>query len=330
MSEPIEKPAEAAADTANDTAAFDPVSRPRLAFTLFALTLLSTTYVGSLMEGGGHFWERNFDLLAGLPFSLPMMSILVAHELGHYIAARLHLVPASLPYFVPLPLPPLGTMGAVILMPPEIKSRNALLDIGAAGPLAGLVVALPVLAYGIATSPVLPQSTDYHLLEGHSLLYAGMLYLLKGPIPAGYDIMLSSTAFAGWAGLLVTMLNLIPALQLDGGHVAHALLGDRQESISRFVRKALFPLGIGVCAAYGLSAFFAGKRGDALLAEAQAGTPWLLWAAVLYVMARANDREHPPIEGEPLSPVRHGIACFTLALFVLLFMPAWLRQIHPS
>jgi membrane-associated protease RseP (regulator of RpoE activity) len=324
MSEPLEAPAPRAEDTPSEsTPSPAPVTRTPLALALFALTLLSTTYVGSLWEGG-------VSLLDGLPYSLPLMAILLAHELGHYIAARVHRVPASLPYFIPMPLPPLGTMGAVILMPGEIKSRNALLDIGAAGPLAGLVFALPVLAYGIATSPIAPESNEFHLMEGRSLLYAGLLYAIKGPIPEGYDIMLSSTAFAGWTGLLVTMLNLIPALQLDGGHVAHALIGERHERLSRFVRKALFPLGIAVGLGYGLPAFFAGKRGDALLGEAMAGTQWLLWGALLYVMARRSEREHPATEGEPLSPRRRIIARITLALFVLLFMPAWLREIHPS
>ena len=117
-------------------------------------------------------------------------------------------------------------MGAVILMPNRIQSRNALLDIGAAGPLAGLAVALLVLAYGIMQSNIAPEPQGVvYYMEGRSLLYLGLLYALKGPIPAGYDIMLGPTAFAGWAGLLVTMLNLIPAVQLDGGHVAYALLG---------------------------------------------------------------------------------------------------------
>ena len=299
------------------------VSRRALPALLLALTIASTTYVGGL-------WSDGATLLEALAFSAPLMAILLAHEFGHYIAARIHRVPASLPFFIPLPMPPLGTMGAVILMPGRIKSRNALLDIGAAGPLAGLVVALPVLIYGIASSPIeaLPTTPNAtYFVEGRSLLYSGLLYALKGPIPAGQDIMLSSTAFAGWAGLLVTMLNLIPALQLDGGHVAFALLGDRQERISRAVRKLLFPLGLGVALYYGGSAYLAGVRGDGLWNEAMVGTQWLFWGLLLYFMARRGDREHPPTEGEPLTPGRKWIARLTLALFVLLFMPAWLRTV---
>ncbi len=300
----------------------EPEARPRytLSAILFALTCWSTTYIGAGDE----------PLAAGLAYSVPLMAILLSHELGHYIAARIHRVPASLPYFVPVPLPPLGTMGAVILMRERIASRNALLDIGAAGPLAGLAVALPVLTYGILQSPVVPVPDVIHYKEGHSLLYAGMLRLLKGPIPEGHDIFLGPTAFAGWAGLLVTMLNLIPALQLDGGHVAYALLGERYHRVSRLLRRALFPLAIGVALAYGMPAFAAGKRGDALMGELAPGMQWLVWGVVLAVMGRGAGPEHPPTDPMPLSPRRRALACVTLSLFVLLFMPAWLRTVMPA
>lgn len=298
------------------------VRRRDLPALLLVLTFVSTTFVPL-------FWNGR-TLLDALAFSVPLMAILLSHELGHYIAARLHRVRASLPFFIPFPLPPLGTMGAVILMPDEIKNRNALLDIGAAGPLAGLVVALPVLVYGIATSPIEPLPTTpgmTYYVEGKSILYLGLLYALKGPIPDGYDIMLSSTAFAGWAGLLVTMLNLIPSLQLDGGHIAHALLGERQERISRWVRRALVPLGIGVALYYGGSAYLSGARGEALKSQIMVGAQWLVWGALLFWMARGQDREHPATEGEPLSSGRKLVAGFTLTLFLLLFMPVWLRMV---
>jgi len=300
----------------------EPQARPRytLSAILFALTCWSTTYIGAGDE----------PLSAGLAYSVPLMAILLSHELGHYIAARIHRVPASLPYFVPVPLPPLGTMGAVILMRERIASRNALLDIGAAGPLAGLTVALPVLTYGILQSPIVPLPDGIYYKEGHSLLYAGMLRLLKGPIPEGHDIFLGPTAFAGWAGLLVTMLNLIPALQLDGGHVAYALLGDRYHRLSRLLRRALFPLAIGVGLVYGMPAFAAGKRGDALMGELAPGMQWLVWGLVLAVMGRGPGPEHPPTDPMPLSPRRRAVACLTLSLFVLLFMPAWLRTVMPA
>jgi membrane-associated protease RseP (regulator of RpoE activity) len=305
-----EKPAELA----------DAPTKPRfvLSVVLFALTCASTTFVQS-------FWTGE-PLAKALSYSIPLMSILLAHELGHYIAAKRHSVPASPPYFIPVPLPPLGTMGALILMRSRIASRNALLDIGAAGPLAGLVVTLPVLAYGIWESPIeaLPPDGGYYV-EGRSLLYLALLRLLKGPIADGYDVMLTPTAFAGWAGLLVTMLNLIPALQLDGGHVAYALLGDSYARVSRLVRRSLLPLGIAVAIGYGLPAFVAGKRGDALWAQLSPGLQWFVWWAVLAFMARGASDEHPPTDPGPLSPFRRRLAWLTLGLFVLLFMPAWLR-----
>ena len=289
---------------------------------LLLATCASTTFVGVL--------ESGWSLTAGLAYSVPLMAILISHELGHYVAARLHRVPASLPYFVPLPLPPLGTMGAVILMRGRIRSRNALLDIGASGPLAGLAVAIPVLIYGIATSPVqpLPIGTGYNA-EGHSILYVLLLHALKGPIPEGHDIMLQPTAFAGWVGLLVTMINLIPARQLDGGHVAYALIGERFHALSRALRRALLPLGLGVGLYYGLPALLSGKRGGALFEAFAPGTQWLLWWGLLKLIGGAGGREHPPTDAGTLSPARRVVAVATLLCFVLLFMPAWLRHVTP-
>jgi membrane-associated protease RseP (regulator of RpoE activity) len=297
--------------------------RYALSFTLFALTCASTTYVGAQSAEGT-------SLASGLSYSVPLMAILLAHEFGHYIAARIHRVPASLPYFIPIPIPPLGTMGAVILMRDRIARRDALFDIGAAGPLAGLVVAVPVLIYGILESHIAPSPATPYLAEGHSLLYAGLLYWLKGPFPPGQDIMLTPTAFAGWTGLLVTMLNLIPALQLDGGHVAYALLDSRYARISRLVRRALLPLALVIAAAYGLPAFVAGQRGDALWQAASPGMQWFTWWLLLWWMARRAGQEHPPVDPGPLSPRRRVLAAFTLGLFVLLFMPAWLRLVTPG
>lgn len=292
----------------------------------FLLTLASTTWVGAMLAGADPFVLK--QLPRGFAYSLPLMAILVSHELGHYVAARVHRVPASPPFFVPMPLPPLGTMGAVILMPGRIALRNALFDIGAAGPLAGFVVALPVLAYGIAESPVGPAPSGEHWLEGHSLLYAGLLWLLKGPFPDGHDILLSPTAFAGWAGMLVTMINLIPAVQLDGGHVAYALLGERQQRYSRVLRHMLLPLAAVVSLAYGLPAYFHGLRGDALEEAFAPGIQWALWWVVLHLLARGGGgREHPETDDSQLSPARRILAVGTLGLFVLLFMPAWLRVV---
>ena len=293
---------------------------------LIALTFVSTTYVGAGMAERPEGTPPR--LLDGLAFALPLMAILLAHEFGHFIAGRRHGVDISPPYFIPMPVFLLGTMGAVIRMRGAIRKRNALFDVGASGPLAGLAVALPVLAYGLWTSEIrdLPPAGQGYIIEGRSILYLAMLYLAKGPIPDGKDIFLTPTAFAGWAGLLVTMINLIPVGQLDGGHVAYALFGDRQNRYSERVRRALPWLGIGVSLAYGIPAYLAGSRCDSLTYELLAGVQWLVWAAMLWLMTRLGGPKHPPTGPEPLSPRRRVVAITTLAIFVLLFMPSWVRQ----
>src|SRR5512136_2481681 len=205
---------------------------------LFAATVLATLLTGALNEVGQHIPEnmilrtllqQPILLLTGLPFALTLMSILLAHEMGHYIVGRRYNAPVSLPYFIPMPLFGLfGTMGAVIVQRAPFEDRRSLFDIGVAGPLAGLVVALPLLVYGLATSKVGPI-TPGGLLEGNSILYLALKYLIFGRVLPGngLDVYLNPVAWAAWAGLLVTSLNLLPVGQLDGGHILYALLGRR-------------------------------------------------------------------------------------------------------
>jgi membrane-associated protease RseP (regulator of RpoE activity) len=258
------------------------------------------------------------------------MSILLCHELGHYVAARIHRVPASLPYFLPLPVvSPFGTLGAVIGMPERIRSRNALLDIGAAGPIAGMLVALPVLVIGLSLSPVEPQSTGFYRQEGQSLLYWLLKLVVKGDIPDGHDVILHPTAIAGWVGLLVTMLNLIPWGQLDGGHIAFALLGPVQNRIARLVRWGV--LGFFF---YNLLSFVGpvvlGRSSMPLELAIGNSLTWLVWYGLLGLLGRSMGHEHPPFEPSPLSPARRGVAIACLALFVLLFMPTPLASYTPA
>ena len=298
---------------------------------LFLATCGSTLWVGAQMEGAT--MESVVDLWRGWPFALPLMSILLAHEMGHYVAGRIHGVDVSLPYFIPMPMTLLGTMGAVIRIRGRIRSRNALLDVGAAGPLAGMAIALPVVIYGLATSPVeaLPDGADAaYVIEGRSVLYLALLHGLHGSIPAGHDIMLTSTALAGWAGLLVTMINLLPFGQLDGGHVAYSLLGRRQDGISRWVLRSLPFLAVGVSLAYLFPSWLAGAPKPILASNALAGTQWLMWGVVLYLMTRVAGSDHPPTEDDQLSRRRRWIAIATLALFAVLFMPTWIRVVDPS
>lgn len=291
---------------------------------LIALTFLSTFYVGAaqVLERPPESLE---DLATGWVFSLPLMAILLAHEFGHFFAGMHHRIDVSPPYFIPVPFFLLGTLGAVIQIRERIRSRNALLDIGAAGPLCGLAVALPVVVYGIATSPVQPLPEGEYFLEGRSIVYLAILYTLKGPIPEGYDVSLSPTALAGWAGLLITMINLLPFGQLDGGHVAYALVGPRQNRISRLVLRILPAVALIIGAAYALPRYAEGVRGEALLYEMTAGMHWLVWAIVLWFLTRATGPEHPPTEDTALSARRRVVGWMTLSLFALLFMPSWIR-----
>lgn len=291
---------------------------------LIALTFLSTFYVGAsqVLERPPTSPE---DLWAGWVFSLPLMAILLAHEFGHFFAGMYHRVDVSPPYFIPVPFFLLGTLGAVIQIRERIRSRNALLDIGAAGPLCGMIVAFPVLLYGIATSPVEPLPDGEYFVEGRSILYLAVLRALKGPIPLGYDIMLTPTALAGWAGLLITMINLLPFGQLDGGHVAYALLGPLQNRVSKLVLRLLPAVAIVVGLAYAVPSYLRGVRGDLLTYDATAGMHWLIWAAVLWMLTRATGPGHPPTEDRALSTARTLVGWATLSLFLLLFMPAWLR-----
>ncbi len=333
---------EATDEATHEATAASELAQWRVPVILFAATFLSTLLVGANMELGlqfasmtdlfVHFLTHPAQLMAGWTFAVPLMSILLAHEMGHYVAGRIHRVDISPPYFIPMPVFLLGTMGAVIRMRGAIRTRNALLDVGAAGPLAGMVVALPVLVWGLYTSPVQslaevqaaaggePQT---YFVEGRGLLYLAVLHLLKD-IPAGHDVWLSPTAMAGWAGLLVTQINLIPVGQLDGGHVAYALFGKRQDRYSRLVHRALPLIGVTVSLVYVGLAWQRGVRGEALMGDALAGAHWLVWAAVLGLMSRFAGADHPPTGPEPLSRGRRWVAIGTLVLFVILFMPSWI------
>jgi membrane-associated protease RseP (regulator of RpoE activity) len=300
---------------------------------LFLATLFTTAYVGAEMHGLDPLAAFDRGLLPGLEalgaggdFALPLMAILLAHELGHYVAGRIHRVDISPPYFIPMPVALLGTMGAVIRMRGRIERRDALLDVGASGPLAGLALTLPILVYGIATSEVepLPASGSF-LIEGRSLLYVALLFALKGPIPEGHDIMLSPTAFAAWAGLLVTMINLVPVGQLDGGHIAFALFGERQNRYGRLVRLALPGIALLTGAYFGVPALAAQRPWSEVATEWMSGLHWMVWFAVLTVLGRMTGHDHPPTDDATLSPKRRVVATATLLVFVLLFMPSWVR-----
>ena len=209
----------------------EPRRRPLVNLALVAATLVTTTYAGAVHQGV-NLLQNPGAWAVGLPYALGVMLILGVHEMGHYLTARRHGVRVSLPYFIPVPFG-LGTFGAFISMPPLLKSRRQLFDIGVAGPLAGLVIAIPALAIGLQWSEVLatdPASVAGHMSRGVSVNQSMLLALVSklaigDAVAQGHYLVLHPLAFAGWLGLMITALNLLPVGQLDGGHIANALFG---------------------------------------------------------------------------------------------------------
>ncbi len=267
---------------------------PYLHIALFVLTFLTTLLAGAMQQGINPLEEPG-RIHEGLPFSLALMTILLSHELGHFFTSRAHHVSATLPYFIPAPSF-IGTFGAFIKMKSPIRTRRALIDIGASGPMVGLVLSVIASAAGLAYSEFIVVSGEGARLGlGNSLLFSFMADLVLGTPPEGYDILLHPIAFAGWIGLFVTSLNLIPIGQLDGGHVAFALLGGRHRTLSMLLVIVLAGAGI---------IFWEG---------------WLIWALLMVILGV----EHPPIVywESPLDPRRKLVGWATVAIFVLTFTP---------
>lgn len=228
-------------------------------------------------------------------FTFALLTILLAHEFAHYIAARIHKVDASLPFFIPMPmLSPFGTMGAVIRMRGTIPTRKALLDIGASGPLAGLVLAIPAYLWGAAHSKVIAIDTPDMMELGESLALRLLDKIAAPHIPAGMTLELSPVAFAAWGGMFVTMINLLPVGQLDGGHVAYALFGPRQNKIAQIVHRAML-------------AFFFVSLGSFMFRDLRDGIgfahlgknvgnsmAWLIWFEMLAVLGSVSSKGSEP------------------------------------
>jgi membrane-associated protease RseP (regulator of RpoE activity) len=240
------------------------------------------------------FWNphepaRAAALHAG-QFTAALLGILLSHEFGHFIAARIHKVDATLPFFIPLPiLSPFGTMGAVIRMRSVIPTRRALLDIGAAGPLAGLVVAIPLYAWGAARSHVVPVDAAGVGLElGNSLLLRLLDRWFAPPVPEGMDLLLSPVAFAAWAGMFVTMINLLPVGQLDGGHVAFSLFGPKQNRIAHWVHRSMLAFFFVSVASFGARDLRSGLTLSYLGRHVNDSLFWLVWFEVLAVLGSVS------------------------------------------
>jgi len=312
-------------------------SNPLINLVLFIFTLISMIFAGALYSYNGPLPDDQGELLltilrslpSGIPFALSLLSILLAHEFGHYIAGRIHNAHVTLPYFIPFPISPFGTMGAFIRLKGPPKNKRALLDIGIAGPIAGLLVAIPVLLYGLSIShiDIIELVPGQGLqLEGNSILYLLAKYIIFGqllPAPVDYggmlpffywvryfftsqpfpnggiDVLISPIAWAGWAGLLVTALNLIPAGQLDGGHVIYSLIGKKAKYMQPIILVLLIILGF-------------------------AWSGWWFWAVLILLLGR--------VYAEPLDQIttintgRKVIAIIGLILFLLVFSPVPLVQ----
>ena len=267
--------------------------RWRLPLFLFLAACLSTTYVGGFTYDPVVGWTYVFS--RGLMYGVAVMTILVCHEAGHFIQTRRYRVPASLPFFLPLPIGPIGTLGAVIGMDARISDRRALFDIGITGPLAGLVPTLICCVVGLQLSELAPYRGG-ELAVGSPLIFDAIAWMTFGPIPPGLGADLHPIAFAGWVGLLITALNLMPIGQLDGGHILYGLLRSRAHTVASLVLMAAMAAVI-----------FFGLWG------------WSLMICLLLFMGP----RHPPTANDnaPLGPVRIALGWLTLAFVPLGFTP---------
>ncbi|MFN3479860.1 MAG: site-2 protease family protein [Thermodesulfovibrionales bacterium] len=268
---------------------------PYIHLILFIITFISTLVAGSLFQKGINIIAEPWRIIEGLPFSLSLMIILLGHELSHYIASKIHHTEATLPYFIPAPSL-IGTFGAFIKMKSPIVTRKALIDIGASGPIAGFALSVAASSIGLKLSSVVSVSeTKGGLGLGDSILFSLLSRLILGITPDGYDILLHPIAFAGWIGLFVTSLNLIPVGQLDGGHIAYAFLGTRHVLLSRILVGLLLVLGIF---------FWEG---------------WLIWAVLMVILGL----RHPPVIywEMPLDRRRILTGVFAMIIFIITFIP---------
>jgi membrane-associated protease RseP (regulator of RpoE activity) len=283
---------------------------------LFALTVLSTIYAGvnlwvSFILSLGQPLPTAFSwtLFAhGAWLSLSVLTILTFHEMGHYLACRHYDVDASLPFFIPVPILLVGTMGAFIRIREQIPSKRMLFDIGIAGPIAGFVVALPMLFIGVrmsTISPIIDASSfpagtiAFSYTLGYPLLFQWMSSLIHGTPPAGFELNLHPMAVGAWFGLLATALNLFPVGQLDGGHVSYSVLGSRW---STYVTCAT----VGIIGSLGILS-----------------STWLFWGGLMVAMLFVFGPRHPRVfdEDVPLNPTRLALAAFAVVMFVVCFTP---------
>ncbi len=279
---------------------------------LFLATLLTTTVVGAAMQMDfdrnvpfdiehsltlyGQAWKTPSILLQGLPFSLTLLTILMAHELGHYLAAVYHRVDASLPYFMPSPF--MGTFGAFIRVRSAICSKRVLFDIGVAGPVAGFIFLLPAFAVGLAFSKVIPNIGHQGNVQFGVPALQWLLQKAIFPSAGGGDVYLHPVARAAWVGTFATAMNLLPIGQLDGGHILYSLFPAWHKRVSMIMCGALLLLGV------------------ALVVAGTAWYGWIVWALILFFLGR----RHPMVyDAYPLGAGRGKLGWLALVIFVLCF-----------
>ena len=277
---------------------------PLLNLLLLLLTIITTLAAGSGLAGkslvsalmNGSLTAIIASALAGLPFALALLSILGVHELGHYVAARAHGVVATLPYFIPMPFGGLGTLGAFISLKSPLKNRKVLFDIGLAGPVAGFLVAMPLLLAGLWLSQPVPSFMPGLTLRnaGSSLLVDWMVSVFY-PLPAGRTLAMHPIFFAAWFGLLITGINLLPIGQLDGGHIAYALFGRRAHSLALVTFVLL------------------------LIAGTFLSYNWYVWA--FFVLLGGLRHPAPLNNVTPLDPKRKLVGWLSILLFFLIIIP---------
>lgn len=277
-------------------AATAPVRRSYLLHALLFLATLVTTVAAGMVWEGLNPLARPELFYRGLPYAATLMAILLCHEMGHYLTARYYDMDVTLPYFIPSPIPPVGTFGAFIRMKSPPLNRRALLYVAAAGPIAGFCVALPAMLYGYATSDVVTNSqVGFGFRLGEPLLLQMISQAVVGSLPPETTLSLNSVGMAAWFGILVTMFNLLPMGQLDGGHIVYALVGARARYVTWALVTALVAMG------------FVMWEG------------WWIWALIgLFV-----SRRHPTLI-DPYTTLdlrSRAVACLALVIFILCFMP---------
>jgi membrane-associated protease RseP (regulator of RpoE activity) len=269
---------------------------PYLHVLLFILTFLSTTIADAIFQMGVNVFTEPLKIYKGFPFSLTLMTILLGHELSHYFASKKHNTNATLPYFIPAPSI-IGTFGAFIKMKSPIMTRKALIDIGASGPIVGFLLSVIASIIGLMfSSVVVVKGSEGTLGLGNSLLFSLLSRLIVGLPSDSHEVLLHPVAFAGWIGLFVTSLNLIPVGQLDGGHIAYAFLGKKHRAVSIALVGVLLLLGL-----------FSWEG-------------WAFWGAIMLVLGV----KHPPVIywEIPLDRRRTIIGVSALVIFIITFMPS--------